>query len=93
MPRKLQQKIYQYTAVFDPAEEGGYTVSVPALPGCISEGDTFEEAQAMIKDAIEGYLMSLAKHSEPIPHESPVISQVTVTVPSRRSSRRPSLSR
>ncbi len=38
---------YNYTALFEPAEEGGYTVTVPALPGCITGGDTFEEAQAM----------------------------------------------
>lgn len=42
--------------VLEPAEEGGYTVYVPALPGCISEGDTFEEAIANIKEAIELYL-------------------------------------
>jgi len=42
--------------VLEPAEEGGYTVYVPALPGCISEGDTFEKAIANIKEAIELYL-------------------------------------
>jgi predicted RNase H-like HicB family nuclease len=39
-----------------PSEEGGYTVYVPALPGCISEGDTKEEALANIREAIELYL-------------------------------------
>jgi predicted RNase H-like HicB family nuclease len=42
--------------VLEPAEEGGYTVYVPALPGCISEGDTFEKAIANIKEAVELYL-------------------------------------
>ena len=42
--------------VLEPAEEGGYTVYVPALPGCISEGDTREEAINNIKEAIELYL-------------------------------------
>ena len=42
--------------VLEPSEEGGYTVFVPALPGCISEGDTAEEALANIKEAIELYL-------------------------------------
>lgn len=51
-----------YTAELKPQKEGGYTVTVPALPGCISEGDTLEEALANIKDAIEGYLKVLAKH-------------------------------
>jgi predicted RNase H-like HicB family nuclease len=43
---------YQYTAVFDPDEKGGYTVTVPALPGLVTEGDTFEEAKAMVEEAI-----------------------------------------
>lgn len=60
---------YQYTAVFEPAEEGGYVVTVPALPGLVTEGDTLEEARAMVKDAIRGYLESLMKHGEEIPVE------------------------
>lgn len=50
-----------------PQEEGGYTVTVPALPGCISAGDTVEEALENIKDAIAGYIIGLMKHGEPIP--------------------------
>jgi predicted RNase H-like HicB family nuclease len=42
--------------VLEPSEEGGYTVYVPSLPGCISEGDTREEALANIREAIELYL-------------------------------------
>ncbi len=42
--------------VLEPSEEGGYTVYVPSLPGCISEGDTKDEALANIKEAIELYL-------------------------------------
>jgi len=42
--------------VFERSEEGGYTVYVPSLPGCISEGDTKEEALSNIKEAIELYL-------------------------------------
>ena len=44
------------TYAFEPAEEGGYVVHVPAAPGCWSEGDTFEEALAMIKDALSGWV-------------------------------------
>lgn len=43
-------------AVIHPAEEGGYWAEVPALPGCITEGDTLEEVTANLKDAIEGWL-------------------------------------
>lgn len=70
MSKKLSKKILKYTVLFEPAEEGGYVVSVPALPGCITEGDTFEEAMEMVKDAISGYIASLKKHGEPIPIES-----------------------
>ena len=42
--------------VLDPSEEGGYTVYVPSLPGCVSEGDTEEEALVNIREAIELYL-------------------------------------
>lgn len=42
--------------VLEPAEEGGYTVYVPGLPGCISEGDTKEEALKNIREAIDLYL-------------------------------------
>ena len=52
---------------FEVAEEGGYVVSVPELPGCLSEGDTFEEALAMIEDAMQGWLASAAKHGDPVP--------------------------
>lgn len=42
--------------IFEPSEEGGYTVLVPSLPGCISEGDTLEEARNNIMEAISLYL-------------------------------------
>ena len=61
--------------MFEPAPEGGFIVTVPALPGLVTEGDTIEEARAMVKDAIRGYLESLMKHGEEIPIE-----------PSRRAS-------
>ena len=48
------------TVILEPQEEGGYTVYVPSLPGCVSEGDTKEEALANIKEAIELYLESEA---------------------------------
>lgn len=54
----IKRKVYNFTAIFEPAEEGGYVVYIPALPGCATQGDTFEEAEVMAKDAIEGYLRS-----------------------------------
>ena len=70
MAKQLTQKVLKYTVIFEPAEEGGYVVSVPTLPGCVTEGDTFEEAMYMVKDAISGYIASLKKHGEPIPTET-----------------------
>jgi len=51
--------------------EGEYLVSVPALPGCYTEGRTLEEARETAADAIRAYCTSLIKHGEPIPVESP----------------------
>ena len=45
MAKKIVEKILRYNAVFDPCEEGGFTVTVPKLPGLVTEGDTFEEAE------------------------------------------------
>lgn len=57
----------KFRVVFEAAEEGGYVVTCPALPGCVCEGETLEEAQANIQEAIVGYLESLRQHNEPIP--------------------------
>ena len=58
---------FTYTAVFEPAVEGGYTVTVPSLPGVVAEGDTLEEARQMVADAIHCYLESLQKDGLPLP--------------------------
>ncbi len=62
----------KYKVVLELNESGGYTVYVPILPGCISEGDTREEALANIKEAIEGYIESLEVDGEPVPSEEGV---------------------
>jgi len=54
--------------VLEPSEEGGYTVYVPSLPGCISEGDSVEEAVKNIKEAIELYLAPLDVDATPADH-------------------------
>jgi len=61
-----------FKVVLELNEKGGYTVHVPLLPGCISEGDTREEALANIKEAIELYIESLTDDGEPIPSEDSV---------------------
>jgi antitoxin HicB len=68
----------EYAVVLTAEEDAGYSVSVPGLPGCTSQGETREEALAMIGEAIEVYIESLVAHGEPIP--GPVeIERVTVS--------------
>lgn len=52
----MKRKVLEYTAVFQEEKEGGYSVWVPTLPGCASQGETIEEALKNIKEAIELYL-------------------------------------
>ena len=58
---------YNFTVVYEKQRDGSYVVSVPALPGCHTEGRTFEEAQKMVTEAIRSYVGSLLKHGEPVP--------------------------
>lgn len=54
--KKIKKDILTFNAVFSEEDTGGYSVSVPALPGCFSQGDDFEEAAKNIAEAIELYL-------------------------------------
>jgi len=65
-------KEWSYTVLFEPAEEGGYIVTCPALPGLVTEGDTLAEAREMAKDAIRAYLESLEKDGLPLPSDKPI---------------------
>ena len=62
--------------VLIPDETGGFTVEVPSLPGCISEGDTVDEALDNIRDAISLHIESLKAHGEPVPDDVPAPIQV-----------------
>ena len=62
-----------YRIILRPEPEGGYTVTVPALPGCITYGKTLEEAKKMALDARKAYLESLKKHDEPIIDDSDIL--------------------
>ncbi len=66
--------LYEFKAFFRivlrPESEGGYTVFVPSLPGCITYGDTVEDATRMARDAILAYLESMKKHGEEIVDDS-----------------------
>jgi len=72
MAKKRVAKVLQYTAVFTPEETDGYSATIPSLPGCNSQGETFEEALANIKEAAELYLEDL-KESEIPEEKSPIV--------------------
>ena len=59
-----------YKIMLRPEPEGGFTVLVPSLPGCITYGSSLTEAKDMAKEAIELYLESLALHNEFIPNDN-----------------------
>lgn len=67
----------KYRVEIEPDQDGVFIAEVPALPGCISEGQTRAEAVANIKEAIAGYLESLVAHNEPVP---PAITEELVEV-------------
>jgi len=80
LPRKaVKETVYTYTVVFEPAAEGGYTVTVPILPGVITEGDTLEEARARATDAIRGHIKVLRKYRQPVPQERPTALRRPIT--------------
>ncbi len=80
--RRIEMVEYRYTVLFEPAEEGGFVVTCPALPGLVTEGDTLEEARSMAQDAIRAYIESLRKDHLPIPSDkTPVKEEVRVLLP------------
>jgi antitoxin HicB len=60
----------KYTIILVPEEDGGYSVEVPVLPGCFTQGETKEEAIAMAKEAIGLYLESCKIHGEDVTTET-----------------------
>jgi predicted RNase H-like HicB family nuclease len=80
----MKHKILKYDAIFEEQSGGGYTIIVPSLQGCISEGDTFEEAKTNIEEAITAYLESMAKDGKEITQSDAniFIGKVTVQNPS-----------
>lgn len=71
---------YTYTVVITPNDPDGFLVTCPALPGVVTQGDTFDEARAMAADAITCYLESLIEDGLPIPIDETIIAPVSVRV-------------
>ena len=61
------KKTFRYNIILRPEPEGGFTVVVPSLPGCVTYGRNLKEAKKIAIDAIKGYIVSLKKHKELIP--------------------------
>jgi len=60
----------RYTALLEPEQDGGFVVSVPALPGCIGQGDTHEDALANIREAISLYVGDCRQAGDPVPNSN-----------------------
>ena len=71
----------EYTIILDPDDEGrGFTVTVPVLPGCITQGRTRKEALARAREAIAAYIESLEADGQPIPEERESVELAKVAV-------------
>jgi predicted RNase H-like HicB family nuclease len=77
---KRALRTLSYSVFYEQASEGGYVAFVSALPGCHTQGETLEETERNVKEAIALYLESMAAHRESIPEEGPSF-QGRVTVP------------
>ena len=77
------RKISSYFAVFELAEEGGYNVSFPDFPGCVTFGRTFEEAKEKAKEVLELWLEELASQKQKIRVKTsrPIIDEIQVAIP------------
>lgn len=77
---RKQKKSYSYQISLVPEGENGYTVLVPALPGCISYGETLEEAAHNAREATALHLENLAAHRQPIPAGQEEVAVFTTPV-------------
>ena len=82
--KKKTDNILSYHAIFQPAKEGGYTVSFPDFSGCVTFGNTFEEAKEKAREVLELWLEELAENGETITayHMHPIIDEVSAKPPS-----------
>jgi predicted RNase H-like HicB family nuclease len=69
-----------YCIWLEPEPEGGFTVAVPALTGCVTWGESYEQALEMARECIAGFLEALAKAGDPVPRETCQVTDVLVSV-------------
>ena len=80
MSRLKAVSIYNFTVVFERESEGGYHAYCPSLKGCHAQGDSYDEALANIRDAVELFSQSLRAHREPIPNDDVLIKPLQIAV-------------
>ena len=77
--------ILNYLVLFREEPEGGFTVLVPSLPGCVSYGETLDEAKKMAEEAINLYIEDMEAEGEEIPTDEGVFSlSMSVTKPAKK---------
>lgn len=76
--KNKKQKILEYNVIFQEEKAGGYSVWVPELPGCASQGETFDEALANIKEAIQLYLEETKKESPDLSYKKQFVVPVKI---------------
>lgn len=76
----MKREVLSYSVILTPAPEGGFTAVVPAISGCYTEGDTYEETLENVRDVIQLCLEHLSNEGEDIPVESASSTLTTVTV-------------
>ena len=74
-------KVLTYRVLLNEEPEGGFTVNVPSLPGCVTYGDTLDHALSMAKEAIEGYIEVLKEQGEVI-HDDSKTFEYSLSIPS-----------
>jgi predicted RNase H-like HicB family nuclease len=77
---KKMETYYNYTAIIEKEDEGGFYAFCPVLRGCHTQGDTFDEAVDNIKDAIRLYIQSLIAHNEQLPEEDITIKPLRIAL-------------
>ncbi len=80
---KVERKILQYPAVFNPADKNGFEVSFPDFPGCVTFGKNFKEAKTKANEVLVLWLEELQSNGEEIPirEARPIIDDIEVSLP------------
>lgn len=77
--------VLSYSAIFQSAKEGGYDVSFPDFPGCVTFGKTFEEAREKAREVLELWLEEISDKGQVIPayEARPIIDEISALIPTR----------